>query len=29
VPKNLVANLRGPKQKWVPKKNWFYFVGKL
>jgi hypothetical protein len=21
VPKNLVANLRGPKQKWVPKKN--------
>jgi small nuclear ribonucleoprotein (snRNP)-like protein len=29
VPKSLVTNLQGPKQVWVPKKNWFSFVGQL
>ena len=29
VPKSLVTNLQGPKQVWVPKKNWFAFVGQL
>ena len=29
VSKTLVTNLQGPKQVWVPKKNWFSFVGKL
>jgi hypothetical protein len=28
VPKSLVTNLQGPKQVWIPKKNWS-FVGKL
>jgi len=29
VPKSLVTNLQGPKQVWVPKKNWSSFVGQL
>ena len=29
VPKTLVINLQGPKQVWVPKKNWSSFVGQL
>jgi hypothetical protein len=29
VPKSLVTNLQGPKQVWIPKKNWSSFVGQL
>ena len=29
VPKSLVTNLQGPKQVWVPKRNWSSFIGQL
>jgi hypothetical protein len=29
VPMNLVTNLQGPKQMWVPKRNLFLLVGQL